>query len=260
MSEPKIAKLSTDEMRRGIARIQARITELRAFDVSSVTTRWSGEIKALQTAIEETLSKVFGHGTVEYNRYDSAAHLDNGPLIMGRASPPAEVQKYLTEGIAKSLQLLQQAIRGLEEDLQYQISGAEEKPADTTLPFDTRYGIHPAIAGKCTTLLTAGQYPEAVEKSFKVVRDRLRTLTGYETGSDAFGKGRLWVDGAAAKHVEDDFNQGVKFLMMAIDMFRNEKSHTSDGNIDDPVRAHHYLSLSSLALLFLDRASVRRLT
>jgi uncharacterized protein (TIGR02391 family) len=105
--------------------------------------------------------------------------------------------------------------------------------------------------------LGAGEYPEAVEKSFKVVRDRLRTLTGFETGSDAFGKGKLWIDGAAAMHVEEDFNQGAKFLMMAIDMFRNEKSHTSDGNIYDPVRAHHYLSLSSLALLFLDKASVR---
>jgi hypothetical protein len=120
MAEPKLAKLSADEMRRGIARIQSRIADLKNFDASSVTERWSGETKALQTAIEETLSKVFGHGTVEYNRYDQAACLDNGPLIMGRSSPPAEAQKFLTEGIAKSIQLLQQAVRGLEEDLQYQ--------------------------------------------------------------------------------------------------------------------------------------------
>ena len=94
----------------------------------------------------------------------------------------------------------------------------------------------------------------AVEKGFKVVRDRLRSLTSYETGSEAFGKGKLYVEGAAAPHVDDDFQDGVKFLTMAIDRFRNEKSHTADGNISDPVRAYEYLRLSSLAMHLLDRA------
>ena len=62
------------------------------------------------------------------------------------------------------------------------------------------------------------------------MRDRLRTFTSYETGSEAFGKGRLYIDGAAASQVDDDFQNGVKFLTMAIDRFRNEKSHTADGN------------------------------
>jgi hypothetical protein len=46
----------------------------------------------------------------------------------------------------------------------------------------------------------------------------------------------------------------VKFLTMAIDRFRNEKSHTADGNITDPIRAYEYLRLSSLAMHLLDRA------
>jgi uncharacterized protein (TIGR02391 family) len=64
------------------------------------------------------------------------------------------------------------------------------------------------------------------------------------------------VDGSAAAHVDDDFQAGVKFLTMAIDRFRNEKSHTADGNIDDPIRAYEYLRLGSLALHLLDRALV----
>lgn len=80
------------------------------------------------------------------------------------------------------------------------------------------------------------------------------TASGYETGSEAFGKGQLHVDGAAAPHVEDDFQNSVKFLAMAIDRFRNEKSHTADGNISDPVRAYEYLRLSSLALHLLEGA------
>jgi uncharacterized protein (TIGR02391 family) len=114
--------------------------------------------------------------------------------------------------------------------------------------------LHPEIYSRCHTLYTGGEYAVAVERSFKVVRDRLRSLTSHETGSEAFGKGKLYIKGAAAQHVDDDFQNGVKFLTMAIDRFRNEKSHTADGNISDPVRAYEYLRLSSLAMHLLDGA------
>jgi uncharacterized protein (TIGR02391 family) len=117
--------------------------------------------------------------------------------------------------------------------------------------------LHPAIYSKCRKLYEDGAYAEAVEKSFKVVRDRLRALTTYETGSEAFGRGKLYINGAAASHVDDDFQNGVKFLTMAIDRFRNEKSHTADGNISDPIRAYEYLRLSSLAMHLLEGAQSR---
>lgn len=85
-------------------------------------------------------------------------------------------------------------------------------------------GLHPQIRSKCEALCASGAFAEAVEKSFKVVRDRLRDLTGYEKGSEAFGKGKLHILGAVASHVDSDFNDGAKFVMMAIDMFRNEKA------------------------------------
>jgi uncharacterized protein (TIGR02391 family) len=84
--------------------------------------------------------------------------------------------------------------------------------------------LHPEIYSKCRNLYEGGDYAEAVEKSFKLVRDKLRALTGYETGSDAFGKGHLYVDGAAATHVDRDFQDGVKFLTMAIDRFRTRRA------------------------------------
>ncbi len=117
--------------------------------------------------------------------------------------------------------------------------------------------LHPEIYAKCRNLYEGGDYPEAVEKSFKLVRDKLRAITGYETGSEAFGKGHLYVDGAAATHVDKDFQEGVRFLTMAIDRFRNEKSHTADGNISDPIRAYEYLRLSSLAMHLLEGAQSR---
>jgi uncharacterized protein (TIGR02391 family) len=117
--------------------------------------------------------------------------------------------------------------------------------------------LHTEIYTKCRKLYEGGDYAEAVEKSFKLVRDKLRALTGYETGSEAFGKGHLHINGAAAAHVDGDFQNGVKFLTMAIDQFRNEKSHTADGNIRDPIRAYEYLRLSSLAMHLLEGAQRR---
>ncbi len=116
--------------------------------------------------------------------------------------------------------------------------------------------LHPSIYSKCQELFKKGTYAEAVEKGFKVVRDRLRVLTSHETGSKAFGNTNLHIKGAAAQNVDHDFNEGVKFLTMAIDMFRNEKSHTSDGKIEDPQRAYEYLALSSLAMNLLDQAEI----
>jgi uncharacterized protein (TIGR02391 family) len=112
-------------------------------------------------------------------------------------------------------------------------------------------------SGKCLKLFNDGHYSEAVENSFKIVRDRLRELTKHETGSDAFGKGKLYINGASAPHVDEDFQKGVQFLCMSLDRFRNEKSHFADGNIVDPSRAMHYLNLSNLLMNFLDEAKIK---
>jgi uncharacterized protein (TIGR02391 family) len=130
---------------------------------------------------------------------------------------------------------------------------SKQKKTEST---NVLFGIHPEIEAKCLSLYKSGAHAEAVEKSFKIVKDRLRRLTRYESGSDAFGKGKLHIKGAAAENVDQDFNKAVKFLMMAIDMFRNEKSHTSDAKIEDPVRSYQYLAMSSLALYLLENSEI----
>jgi uncharacterized protein (TIGR02391 family) len=117
-------------------------------------------------------------------------------------------------------------------------------------------GLHPRIINHCSKLFIEANYSEAVEKSFKVVRKRLRELTGYEKGSDAFGKTKLHVKGAAEAWADPDFQQAIKFLTMSIDNFRNEKAHVVDGNINEKQRAKEYLALSSLAMHLLDNAEI----
>ena len=73
--------------------------------------------------------------------------------------------------------------------------------------------LHPEIYIKCSSLFEKEEYPEAVEKSFKIVRDRLRILTSFETGSEAFGRGRLRIKGAAAQNVDFDFISLIVLFM-----------------------------------------------
>lgn len=115
--EPQPASLTVDQMRRGIGRIQRRIEELGAFDPLSVRDRFAPEVSTLEKSIDETLIAVFGHDTLDYERYRNAKNLDQGPLNYIHKPSLAEVHEYLTNGRVRSVALLRQAIRFLEEEI-----------------------------------------------------------------------------------------------------------------------------------------------
>lgn len=153
---------------------------------------------------------------------------------------------------AGAVRLLPGEFHGLPVENTYAIE-FQPPPVDRLL---TMADLHPAVIEGCARLYADDHLVEAVEKGFKIVRDRLRELTGYERGSDAFGRGRLRVEGAVGDWVDDDFNEAVKYLTMAIDKFRNEKAHAAAANFDERVRAVEYLAMSSLAMRLLDAAYI----
>jgi hypothetical protein len=88
----------------------------------------------MRIGIDEALTTAFGHNTVEYRRYSGATRLDTGPILLDE-SPMAELhraRRYLAEGKEKSLVLLRQAVRSLEEEItdreKYDPSGIEGSP------------------------------------------------------------------------------------------------------------------------------------
>lgn len=103
-------------------------------------------------------------------------------------------------------------------------------------------------------LLNDGHYFNAVEEAYKVVRKKLKDVSGKEKATDAFCAanyekifGHQPVDG-----VESDFFEGVKFLHMAIQFLRNEKAHTPARDLDKNL-AIHYIALASLAYDLINR-------
>lgn len=115
--------------------------------------------------------------------------------------------------------------------------------------------LDPKLIAKVGKLYEDKHYTEAAGVGFRVVKDRLREITSYENGFPAFVDGRLYIKGAAADNVDEDFQEAVKRLLGAIDKFRNEKLHTSEADLKDKNKALSYLHLCSLALSFLSDGS-----
>lgn len=117
---PQRAVLTVDQMQRAIPRIQKRIDDLQAFDLSCIQSRGAPEVRALETSIETTLSNIFGPGSVEHKRYSGATTLDRGPYVVNQRASAQQAQQYVEEGIVRAVLLLQQAIQGLQEEIEEQ--------------------------------------------------------------------------------------------------------------------------------------------
>lgn len=125
---PQRPQLSDEEKRHAIVRINRRIADLEAFDPSSSPKRFEDpQVTQIQTAISSTLQSIFGINTAEYHRYSSAIRLDNGPISMssdwvgvrGGYGYESDFRGYLAEGKAQAIALLQQAVRDLEEEIEF---------------------------------------------------------------------------------------------------------------------------------------------
>lgn len=113
---------------------------------------------------------------------------------------------------------------------------------------DITISLQKAIFDHVQNLLNDGHYFNAVEESYKIVRQKLKEVSGFEKATDAFSSANFEkIFGHSPKDdVEKDFFEGIKFLHMSIQFLRNEKAHTPAGKIDKNL-AIHYIALASLA-------------
>ncbi len=103
-------------------------------------------------------------------------------------------------------------------------------------------------------LLNDKHYFTAVEESYKIVRQKLKDITGREKATEAFSNSNYdKIFGHKPRNdAERDFFEGVKFLHMSIQFLRNEKAHTPAHDIDKNL-AIHYIALASLAYDLITR-------
>lgn len=104
------------------------------------------------------------------------------------------------------------------------------------------------------TFLNSEHYFNAVEESYKIVREKLKSITGEEQAHKGFKEDNYEIifGHKPQNDAEKDFFDGVKFLHMAIQNLRNEKAHTPAKELDKNL-AIHYIVLSSLAYDLINR-------
>ena len=120
--------------------------------------------------------------------------------------------------------------------------------------------IHEEIYSHISSYLASGDYFHAVEESYKLVREKLRELTGRERASDVFNNSAqnedhyeaLFGKANAVDAAEADFFRGVGYLHLGVQHLRNEKAHTPAAPLE-PNLALHYVSLASLAYDLITR-------
>lgn len=103
-TEPKSANLSVAQMSAAIPKLDRRIAELEAFDVSTIQRRFDPALDALQTKVNSTLQEILGHDTVEYHQH-AIGSFDTLPLsiIPGHGYSLHEIREGNAEGISSCI-------------------------------------------------------------------------------------------------------------------------------------------------------------
>jgi len=108
--------------------------------------------------------------------------------------------------------------------------------------------------------LDVQDYFHAIEEAYKIVRHKLREITGQEKASDVFNANaestkyhnKLFGEKSSIGDPKYDFFRGVGYLHLAVQFLRNEKAHMLAHDLDENL-ALHYLSLASLAYDLISR-------
>lgn len=120
--------------------------------------------------------------------------------------------------------------------------------------------IRPEIFNHIKQYLETGDHFHAVEEAYKLVRHKLREITGCERASEAFNMNaentkywqRLFGQNPVGNTPEYDFCRGVGYLHLGIQFLRNEKAHKPASELDINL-AMHYIVLASLGYELISR-------
>lgn len=138
---------------------------------------------------------------------------------------------------------------------------AAAKPMTVSITSDViSIKIRDEIYGHIKSFIDSGHYFTAVEEAYKVVRQKLKDITGEEAAAAVFGENALnakhWANvfGSAPQTgtPEADFMRGAGYIHLGVQYLRNEKSHTTATSLDKNL-ALHYISLASLAYDLISR-------
>ena len=115
--QPTAANLSAEQMRSAVPKLERRIRDLEEFDPNSLTQRGDPRLEALENKLKDTIADVFGHGTLEYNRFRPRS-LDTAGYNMMYETPLGEVIRSVHESKERETLNLRTIIELFQEKLE----------------------------------------------------------------------------------------------------------------------------------------------
>jgi predicted nucleotide-binding protein len=112
--------------------LKKRLEDVNRFEPRSVIDQFNApELDALVVSIDDALVRTFGADTLDYERYQSAKYFERGPYNSMHPTKPAEFQRSIARSKDRTIALLGQAIRSLQERLE---EHSAKPPVDQTSP------------------------------------------------------------------------------------------------------------------------------
>jgi uncharacterized protein (TIGR02391 family) len=254
--QPITANLTPAQMLEAIPRIERRISELEQFDPSSVIDRSDPRIIGFEKKMETLLDSVFGHATVEFNRYKHAVTTLDCAGYSVYGTPINEVIGGLVEGKNTILHNLKEIVAWFKEE----IHDRGTTPVGQALRAYQNLDLHPEIVRAADSLFRDGHYAEAIENSVKALNAlvRLRSGVDYRDGSSLMEfvfapKSPVLKFNALSDQNDHDEQKGFMMMMSgAVSGLRNPRAHKIIK--DDPESALEFIAFVSLLAKLVDKA------
>jgi uncharacterized protein (TIGR02391 family) len=257
------ADLAPGQMKTAMARLQARVEELKAFNPKAITDGDGPEVKGLEARIKSTLSQVFGEDTYEYKRLEDAWRLDQTLYVLNLAGGPStsvgQIQSGVGRGVASAIALLQAEIDSMREALEHIDAERLASPEGRALRAYQGLDLHPEIARAASSLYQDGHYANAVEDAVKALNVLVRLRSGLEIDGVPLMQKAFSPNGPILKFNElsdqSDRDEQLGFMNMfsgAVCGLRNPRAHVFIK--DDSERALEFIAFVSLLAKLLDEA------
>lgn len=250
------ADLSTAQIRSGIPKLERRISEINAINLSKIENELaSSTLDAIRLKLNATLRDIFGADTIEYSEHSVESLFpyyywmrDDDNVHYHRNTE--DIQAHIT-GVINKLNALKSYLEEQTED--------DADPLSRTVRAYEGLELHPEIARAASKLYKDGHYSTAVEAAVKRLNGLVRMRSDLEVDGStlmeqAFNpKTPKLRFNALADQSDKDEQRG--FMMMfsgAVAGLRNPRAH---GFIeDDPERALEFIAFVSLLAKLLDGA------
>lgn len=252
--EKRPTNLSREEMRTAIPKIERRIAELKEFNVDEITERYDPRIGALRRKIDDTLVEIFGHDTIDYDRYRISS-LDLAPIVIG-GIPLHESKKGIKKGFEAAIVKLTSVIETFKEKIQ----DIPEEPSFRAKRTFSELNLHPELIKGVGKLFQDGHYANAVEDACKIleVLVKMRSMRFDLSGTDLMHtvfsvKSPVLAFNELRTETDKSEQQGMMFLYAgAMLALRNPRAHSL--RADDPENALDLILFISLLMKSLDNA------